>query len=138
MLESSPSGLMSGIWKRSTRVPPRQISTLHAAYEAVRLLRVREGRLPRRPIFLLVTEPNDSSGGTDLSAFTRPWPEEGVSRPFYEKSVPARRNNRTPYALLKSKEIAESDDKPFLPGGRSDDICLPHGLLQPKCSSYPN
>jgi hypothetical protein len=30
MLEICPSGLMSGIWKRSTYVPPRQISTLHA------------------------------------------------------------------------------------------------------------
>jgi len=28
MLEICPSGLMSGIWKRSTYVPPRQISTL--------------------------------------------------------------------------------------------------------------
>ena len=27
--------LMSGIWKRSTYVPPRQISTLHASYEAI-------------------------------------------------------------------------------------------------------
>jgi len=36
MLEICPSGLMSGIWKRSTRVPPRQISTLHASYETVR------------------------------------------------------------------------------------------------------
>src|SRR6516225_4090251 len=36
MLEICPSGLMSGIWKRSTRVPPRQISTLHAVYEVAR------------------------------------------------------------------------------------------------------
>ena len=42
MLEICPSGLMSGIWKRSTYVPLRQISTLHALYEVARLLRVRQ------------------------------------------------------------------------------------------------
>jgi len=33
MLEICPSGLMSGIWKRSTYVPPRQISTLRAPWK---------------------------------------------------------------------------------------------------------
>jgi hypothetical protein len=45
------------------------------------------GTRPRRPIFLLVTEANDSSDGTDVSAEVRPLPHEGGGRPSLERGV---------------------------------------------------
>src|SRR5262249_39987173 len=50
---------------------------------------LKTNRLPRRPIFLLVTEPNDSSDGMDVSAEVRSLPDEGGGRPSHKKRTSA-------------------------------------------------